>query len=69
MIFPRDGEMANLGCCSYSLTLISKAFSDGVLIQVGHAFEQLTRVRLDGPRPFKVPSTELSHVRHAATKV
>lgn len=47
----------------FSLTLISKPFSDGVLIQVGHAFEQLTRVRLDGPTPFQPPSTELKHVQ------
>ncbi|KAK0617015.1 amidase signature domain-containing protein [Immersiella caudata] len=43
---------------SYSLTLTTKAFSDGVLIQVGHAFEQVTGVRRNGPLPFKAPSTE-----------
>ncbi|KAK4445842.1 amidase signature enzyme [Podospora aff. communis PSN243] len=46
----------------YSLTLISKAFSDGVLIQVGYAFEQLSSVRRNGPLQFKSPSTELRRV-------
>ncbi|KAK3332679.1 glutamyl-tRNA amidotransferase subunit A [Cercophora scortea] len=43
----------------YSLTFISKSFSDGVLLRVGYAFEQLSRVRADGPLPFKPPTTEL----------
>ena len=62
-------EMANPASCSYSLTLISKAFSDGVLIRVGHAFRQCAKVRLDGPMPFKLPSAELSHVQQAAAEI
>ena len=47
----------------YSLTFISKAFSDGVLLQVAYAFEQLSAVRENGPLPFKVPKTELKDVQ------
>jgi len=46
----------------YALTFFTKAFEDGVLLRVGHAFEQLTRVREQGPRPFRVPGTELEDV-------
>ncbi|KAK3682879.1 glutamyl-tRNA amidotransferase subunit A [Podospora appendiculata] len=46
----------------YSLTFMSKSFSDGVLLRVGYAFEQLSRVRADGPLPFKMPTTELKDV-------
>ncbi|KAK7409129.1 hypothetical protein QQX98_008679 [Neonectria punicea] len=47
----------------YSLTLITKAYSDGVLLQVAYAFEQLTAVRDNGPPPIKLPTTELKDVR------
>ncbi|KAH6649416.1 glutamyl-tRNA amidotransferase subunit A [Chaetomium tenue] len=50
----------------YSLTLISKAFSDGILIQVAHAFEQLSGVRQNGPLPFQLPATELGDVQTGA---
>ncbi|KAK4205914.1 amidase [Rhypophila decipiens] len=43
----------------YSLTLLTKSFGDGLLLQVGYAFEQLTNVREKGPEPFKTPKTEL----------
>jgi len=46
----------------YALTFFTKAFEDGVVLRVGHAFEQLTRVREQGPRPFMVPGTELEDV-------
>lgn len=47
---------------SYSLTFISKAFSEGVLVRVAYAFEQLSAVRDNGPLPFKLPTTELDDV-------
>ncbi|KAK4141225.1 amidase [Dichotomopilus funicola] len=46
----------------YSLTFISKAFSEGVLLRVAYAFEQLSAVRDNGPLPFKLPATELKDV-------
>ncbi|KAI1408046.1 putative amidase [Hypoxylon sp. FL1857] len=46
----------------YSLTFITKEFSDSVLLQVAYAFEQLTRVRDNGPLPFKTPGTELKDI-------
>ncbi|KAK0656898.1 hypothetical protein B0T16DRAFT_48620 [Cercophora newfieldiana] len=47
----------------YSLTLISKSYSDGVLLQVAYAFEQLSEVRANGPAPIVVPTTELDTVQ------
>ncbi|OTA87936.1 hypothetical protein M434DRAFT_399238 [Hypoxylon sp. CO27-5] len=43
----------------YSLTFITKEFSDSILLQVAHAFEQLMNVRESGPLPFRPPRTEL----------
>ncbi|KAF2971833.1 hypothetical protein GQX73_g1759 [Xylaria multiplex] len=43
----------------YCLTIITNAFSDGKLLKVAYAFEQLAAVRANGPLPFKVPKTEL----------
>jgi amidase len=54
---------------SYSLIFITKAFSDGVLLQVAYAFEQLTAVRDNGPLPFKVPTTELKDIQQNAEKM
>ncbi|KAI1281196.1 amidase signature enzyme [Xylaria sp. FL0933] len=45
----------------YSITFITKAFSDGVLLRVAHAFEELSKVRENGPQPFKLPATQLSN--------
>ncbi|KAJ8132150.1 hypothetical protein O1611_g1472 [Lasiodiplodia mahajangana] len=43
----------------YGLTIFGKAFSDGKILQVAYAFEQLAAVRASGPSPFKIPKTEL----------
>ena len=51
------------------MTLITKAFSDGKLLQVAYAFEQLAAVRENGPVPFKVPQTELRGIRQSAQKI
>ncbi|KAI1352907.1 amidase signature enzyme [Xylaria sp. FL0043] len=45
----------------YSITFITKAFSDGVLLRVAHAFEELSKIRENGPQPFKLPATQLSN--------
>lgn len=44
----------------YSITFITKAFSDGVLLRVAHVFENLSKVNEKGPKPFNLPVTELS---------
>ncbi|OTA54812.1 amidase [Hypoxylon sp. EC38] len=46
----------------YSMTFITKAFSDSVLLQVAYAFEQLTNVRDTGPPPFRSPMTEIKDI-------
>ncbi|KAI0099690.1 putative amidase [Nemania sp. FL0031] len=43
----------------YCLTIVGNAYSDGKILQVAYAFEQLAAVRAKGPLPFKVPKTEL----------
>ncbi|KUJ22181.1 putative amidase [Mollisia scopiformis] len=53
----------------YSLIFITKAFSDGVLLQVAHAFEQLTAVRENGPLPIKVPETEMVVTQRKAERM
>jgi amidase len=45
------------------MTFFTDAFSDGVLLQVGHAFERLAATREKGPQPFNPPKTELYDVR------
>ena len=47
---------------SFCITFITKAFDDAKLLRVGYAFEQITKVRMNGPKPFKVPQTELKDV-------
>lgn len=47
------------------MTFFTDAFSDGVLLRVGHAFEQLGLVREKGPQPSELPTTELSDVKHS----
>jgi amidase len=54
---------------SYALTFITKAFSDGVLLRVAYAFEQLTAVRGNEPEPIKLPKTELRDVLKKAEKI
>jgi len=56
-------------CGSYCLTLITKAFSDAVLLQVAYAFEQIAAVRENGPSPIKLPRTELRDVTMDAAKI
>ena len=58
-VYAQDADMLLL---SYSLTFISKAFSEGVLLRVAYAFEQLSAVRENGPLPFKLPTRELKDV-------
>ncbi|PVH86782.1 amidase signature enzyme [Cadophora sp. DSE1049] len=53
----------------YSLIFITKAFPDGVLLQVAHAFEQLTAVRENGPLPIKVPETEMMGIQRKAERM
>lgn len=48
----------------------TKEFSDATLLKVAHAFEQLSLVRQQGPRPWKVPTTEIETVqRQGETKM
>jgi amidase len=54
---------------SYALSFITKAFSDGVLLQVAYAFEQLTAVRGNEPEPIKLPKTELRDIQRKAENI
>jgi amidase len=54
---------------SYALSLITKAFSDGILLRVAYAFEQLTAVRGNEPEPIKLPKTELRDFQQGAEKI
>ncbi|CRL31249.1 Amidase [Penicillium camemberti] len=53
----------------FALTLLTKAFSDGVLLEVAYAFEQLNSVRNREPAPIKLPVTELRDVQHQVGKI
>ncbi|KOS41056.1 hypothetical protein ACN38_g8070 [Penicillium nordicum] len=53
----------------FALTLLTKAFSDGVLLEVAYAFEQLNSVRNREPAPIKLPVTELRDVQYEVGKI
>ena len=53
---------------SYGLSFITNAFSDRVLLRVAHAFERLTTVPSNEPKPTKLPKTELKDVLQKAEK-
>ncbi|KAF2259246.1 amidase signature enzyme [Lojkania enalia] len=67
-----DGNKPNLVRTApgvpFSITFFTKAYSDGVLLQVAYAFEQLVAVRDNGPLPFKLPKTELKDVAQKLEK-
>ncbi|KAF2762059.1 glutamyl-tRNA amidotransferase subunit A [Pseudovirgaria hyperparasitica] len=53
----------------YSLLFVTKPYADDMLLKVAHAYEQLARVRENGPIPFKVPHTELRDVQIKDEKI
>ncbi|KAJ9490380.1 hypothetical protein VN97_g2871 [Penicillium thymicola] len=53
----------------FALTLLTKVLSDGVLLEVAYAFEQLNSVRNREPAPIKLSVTELRDVQHEVGKI
>ncbi|PVH68788.1 amidase signature enzyme [Cadophora sp. DSE1049] len=53
----------------YCITFISKSYSDSTLLKVAYAFEQISQVKAKGPKPFKLPETELRHVQVKDQKI
>ena len=61
--------LLSLTLFSYCITFISKSYSDSTLLKVAYAFEQLSQVKTKGPKPFKLPKTELRHVKLKPHKI